>query len=389
MKRIIKEKQKWIPFALLFLMWLVVFAFIRPGFGDDIKLRDKVLSEGAYSAWLYFQTNWSSRFIIEALYLPIYKMPHYYWVFRVANSAMFTLMGYCLFQFAAWDKSRTAQYAVILSTFFFPLYILSTAGWLATTATYLWPLSCGMYAALPVVKSLQGRKVNKHYCITSPLAMMLACNEELVCAMMVGLFCCIVCFSKIKKLKITKLTYVLFVIAVLMLGYTMFCGGNANRRLVEINTWYPIFYAQSITERMMDSFLATALYLLSPENVLLQAMCLGLAFVIWQKYEEPLIRIVGSIPAVYFFAFGALQDITLKIFPAFEQLYVGTLDEMALYNPDIIISCSITLFIYLLIAIDMIFAMSNRSVGYLMAILWMGGASNSFCHGIVPHTICI
>lgn len=380
------DYKKAAPLIAIFLMWLLVFSFARPDFGDDSVRREAVLSEGAFSVWQTLQRGWSSRFIIEAIQMPFFLLSTsmFHWAFRIVNSAAFTLMSYALYQVSAWGRTKTVRYAALLSTFLFPISIFASAGWFVTSAVCLWPLSLGMYALVPVVKRLQGRTVEKHYAVTATLSIIIAANHEQIGAMLVGFLGCIILYFLWKKESPGALVFVFFVISALLLCYSLLAESNALRETAEIRNSYPIFYAQSTLERLFNGFLATALYLLSPETILIQVMCIVLAAVVAQKYSDPLIRIVGSIPALYFFLFGTLRDWTLTLFPALQQFYVGTIDQMSLYNPDVLVSCAVTLFVYLLIGVILIFTMPTRPAGCLMAITWAGGLATRLVIGLSP-----
>lgn len=378
--------NKLILIILFFLMWFAVFLRVWPISGDDLNYYSHVNKYGLFYILHEQFTTWTARGIIEFFQFILYILPQYEWFFRVINSAMFTLIAYCTVKYCSefsFTADRKKTFVIMSAAFLFPIDILATAGWIATSANYLWPAAIGMYAFLPIVEYLKNKKIKKHYYIFSTLAMIFACNEEQVSALLFTLLASIIVYLLIKKRRIFIYGLVLDLIAFGMMLFSLTWSGNANRKESEIISWNPVFNMQGIPEKAINGFLSTNYYLLLSSSILVLIMCILFALVIRQKYRDRMLSFIGWIPAGFFAIFGTFKNLTLQIFPAIKQLYILDIDDAAVFNSDIIVSCTIQIFIILLIALCLMLAFGGEK-GLLIGLLWLGGYATRVIMGFSP-----
>ena len=266
----------------------------------------------------------------------------------------------------------------------FPIDIMITAGWIATSANYLWTTAMGMYSILPIIKKWQGKKITKNTYILASAATIYACNEEQVSALLLGLSVCVLVYSLVKKRR--KVDYYVILIMVVSLGMMLFSltwKGNSIRKISEISSWVPIFYMQSPAEKILNGFLSTSQYLLLSSTAVITLMCGGLAALIYYRYNNYCVRIIGCIPLAFYFCFGLFKEIMLKIFPAFSQFFFLNITNSAIFNIDVIISVTIQLFVIFLIAYLCLIALGGGK-GLILSILWLGGIATRVVMGFSP-----
>lgn len=381
---IMKEKNFFL-LLIIFAVWFVIFSGIYPLTNDDVTFFTKIQENGLIETWLNHVETWSARFIIELVYFTIYSLPHFIWIFRIVNSFMFTLISYCLLTYT--DNNNFSKQALIISflPFLFPVGILETAGWLSTSANYLWPAALMLYAFLPIASIIRDQPVKKHYYFTSTLAFIFASNEEQCSALMLGMLTCLILYDVFNKRRIKVYLFLLELFAVIMMLFSLLWEPSTKIRLpLEINSWYPSFAMQSLFDKLTDGFFSTVQFLFYPSNIFVLVFSLLLGILVNLNYEQKEIRILGWIPSVFFITLGVLQNITISIFPALEKFYITSFDQYSIFNVNPWISFIIEGCLIMVIALSCFIAWKDVRIGGIGALLWVGGIVSRVIMGISP-----
>ena len=271
----------------------------------------------------------------------------------------------------------------LMGLFTIPIDQLATAGWIITSANYLWPTALGFYAMLPVILSLRNRSVPFHTKILATLSMIVASNEQQIAAILVGVLVCIMLYSVMVKKKLNWFSCLLLIIGLIEIIFHLSWKGNVLRTASEIATWSPTFNMQSPIEKISNGFFSTIYWLLSPSCACIIIMNATLAATIQEKYKSTVIHSFAWFPCFFFGFFGTLREIVVEIFPALQQIYITNIDATSWFNSDVWITAIIYFFVTFLIAFNCYLALGG-SKGAFIGIIWLGGMLSRIIMGFSP-----
>lgn len=246
---IIKKYYYLIPFFIFFIILLLFHYSLPTNKGDDITFIKKVLKQGNIIDFLFFHyKTWSSRSIIEFLLFFIETLPGKVWKFL--DSIIFLIISISipkLFIIKKISSNRKLFYntmaCLLVGVFIFTTYnALHSAGWIATTVNYLWPIGFGLLHFV-LHKEYLKRELGNFEKIAVYLLMILslvfAINQELMLIVIFGAYIFIFIYCLYKKIEIPRSIYIMFLIVILGLLYFVSCPGNHHRYLIEMSWWFP------------------------------------------------------------------------------------------------------------------------------------------------------
>lgn len=217
---------------------LTTIFYLLPIVGDDATNRHVKTEQtltGIFNTDIHMFWTWSSRIFINPLmFISTNIVPK--WIFSLVTALLIIGIIYWLDN----KHNNKALIIIILAMALFPFVELSTAGYIATTVTYLWPISF-LCLGLTCLKH--------HQIIWQILAgfyFLLALNNEQLCllATIYLAYYLILHHHKIKQL-----------IALLIPWLINFClfffaPGNQARKISETKRWLPAFSHYSIIDKL-------------------------------------------------------------------------------------------------------------------------------------------
>ena len=310
-KRHSNKIKTYLPFLALFIIVFVVFRLANLEFGDDQWFRDRTgidLFEYLSQRW----GNWSSRIIIESIMMTLLKMPSIIWA--AISAGMLTLAAFSISKIFT---NFTAKTNLLVATIvcLYPLIEMGETGWYATSLNYLLPLGLGLFSLVPIANVCRGRKTPKILYPLYSIALLIACNQEQMCALILGFHIVfIVYLAKVKKIHDKYLYFQLF-LAILGIMLTLICPGNSNRTSSEIANWYPEFGSFGVITKAFLGFATTILTIIYEPNLIVVALVTLLPILcIKLKNESFLTKIISFIPIGlivvlnnYFHAFNSFE----------------------------------------------------------------------------------
>ena len=158
-----KEILYYLPFALLLLAELIIHWKIDLNVvgGDDTVFLAYSQEEGfSLIPWLAERyMTWSSRTAIEAVLMLMVNLPAVVW--RIADFFVVVIGAAALTRLLERREYREYySFFVSLVMLALPYTLMSTAGWIATSVNYMWPLAAGLIGLYPIRKYIDGRPVN-------------------------------------------------------------------------------------------------------------------------------------------------------------------------------------------------------------------------------------
>lgn len=294
-------QKKYLPFWFFAGIQIIYHLMMREGPGTDAMwfFRNQL---DAYSLKDYLTIRyyvWSSRIVIEAVL--VYVSRHL-WLWKVLDIFAWMLFVILLAVAIPGEKRERINWLVVSLILIYPLKDLDTAGWIATTTNYIWPLALGMLALTGVSYVLQGKKVPLPLFILSLPAMLYAANAEQMCAVIcgicfVGILYCIF-FARRKVADFWQLI-VWLVFGAAELLFILKCPGNSARNTEEIRQCMPNFKTYNLLDKLELGFVDTVHHMISSENLLFFMFAVLLMVLVFLKTKEFLFRLAGVLPVMW------------------------------------------------------------------------------------------
>lgn len=140
-----------------------------------------------YSLWDYiiirYQT-WCSRTVIEIV---LYYIVHYFHLWAVLNTLACLLLCWC-FEEILEDSAWKYHWFIVLSVSLYPMKEMNSAGWIASTTNYLWPLASVLFLLVLLKKVMFGQEISRLFMCVATIALFYASSQEQSAALVFGFF---------------------------------------------------------------------------------------------------------------------------------------------------------------------------------------------------------
>ena len=306
------KKKRDILFGFVSLFVACIF-YLTPIFGDD---RVNKMNASLYNSFfkdmrsvyeMYFL--WSSRTIVNFF---MYQLEvHSKVIFAVLVGVFFFLMLYSVSLMVNDKRNMKLDVSVAFALITIPFSYYSTAGWIATTTTYLFPISAATFALTPIFRKDEVKEKYKKVLIC--LATLYAANNEQI---LIVLLCIFGVYSLLKakgKSKISKVIIAQNILLLLNFLWFILSPGNKKRNMDEIPRWFPQFKKLNIFNKLDIGFTTTVQHLLfgNLPYMLLIVTIPVIFYIHQQKYDKALKQyVVTSILAfAIWFAYSVSFDI--------------------------------------------------------------------------------
>ncbi len=258
------KKNKYIPFITLFIIMLIFFIMAKANYGDDVWFKERI-NDNLFDYLSFRYYHWTSRLIIESLMLILLKMPKIIWCLLSAFLVSFSSFSISkLFTKFDWKSNWLVSLLVSL----YPMIEMGDTGWYATSMNYLYPLAFCLFAMIPIKKVYEGENIKKMMMPLYILSLLIACNQEITCALLFG-FYSIAIFYFMKNNKKSKFLYFLLFLIILNLVFIFTCPGNSARVTAEIKTWYPEYSNFNVITKSFLGFVTTILNMVCYPNLII------------------------------------------------------------------------------------------------------------------------
>lgn len=333
-------------FVTLFFVTLINRLSISVFFGDDAWFasclnQDLPVPTALLHYLIYRYANWSSRLLIETVLIFLSKHPM---LWRVLDAGMMTLMACCIYELTSTKKTAVFAWFVTVCIFLLPKELFYSAGWIATTTNYSWPLALGLLALIPVRKLLLGEKPYRFSCFFSLPALLYAANHEQMCAILFGLLIVFLIYALYKQKTAVRFISIQLTIVVVSLAFIAVCPGNSVRFASETSTWFPLFSQLSILKKAEIGISSTGFILVMQENWLFTLFCALIFIMVFLQKKEVFLRLLAVFPLLSSLIWGLLAEPLQHYFPHLIALrdrmtQLGTINDFRLISfvPDLIL----------------------------------------------------
>lgn len=379
---LIKYKNK-LPFITLGLALVLMYSTALLGYNDDYIFQHAIDNQSLFDFLLNRYETWTSRLLIESL---LVFFTNFKEVWRISNIILWIFFAWNLSLILNKDKDSFLNWSIVAFIIGYHHFYLGTAGWIATSLNYNWPLILSTFSIVTLSKIYRDEKVSKVYISFSILSILIATNvEQMAFIMFLILIPLIYVFIKSKK--DIKLPVLLLIIVSLNLIFILTCPGNYARKVAETVRYFPDFDSLRII-RLIDISLSSTLYpwVINSDIIYILTLLIPVPL-IFKKYENTVIRLISTLPISIALVFSILYPILSNSFQFLEVVKnalsnVGTgftIDLVASFIPIFIIVCAFVSYV-----LTLYFLFKDDEFGYFLPYLALVAFASRFIIGLSP-----
>lgn len=386
------KKHPYIIYVIFFVILFILHMQLHQC-GDDIWFSAYKISDLPSFLSMRYAT-WSSRLLIEFLLVISVNLPHIIWA--IIDSLVLLIIARSLSYLYTKDRLED-QILAILFTSIFPLQILKTAGWYATTINYLWTLGCAVLAVYPIKKILNQEKIKPYQYPIYVITLLFACNQEQCCALLFGFYLLfsIYFMTRDKKIDIQKkwFIYLQLLFTILSFIFIMTCPGNSSRVLSEMQTHYPAYANFNLIHKGMLGINYSLSGLLFSSNLVFLIFSIFLVIRL-KNHKSTIIKTISFIPLVLILFKEFLHEIMGHFIPSLNAIYdymyhfSDSIQTIKLLSKENLFVLAISLIMILSIVISLYEIMKSvtkkRELHLFVPILYMAGILSIIMMGFSP-----
>lgn len=315
-------QKKYLPLWGFAVIQLLYHIFMRePDASDAVLFFREQMDTYSLREYLTIRYNvWSSRFLIEGIL--VYVSRHMR-IWKMIDYAFWVFLAWALAWLFPEEKRRVACFMTVGFLLIYPIWDLRTAGWVATSVNYTWPLALGVFSLHGVTRVLYGKKTPVWLACLYILATCYGANMEQMCAVLLAVNFLATLYFAYKKTDWKKYWHVCISLAV-SLGEIIFiltCPGNAMRESQEIAQNMPKFVTFDFLDKMCVGFVETMQHLINSGNFMFLLFAVILAVLVFLKSEEFVHRFFAVVPVAVNVTLTFFQGMLEKYMPSFWKLF--------------------------------------------------------------------
>lgn len=291
----------------------------------DIISDDAVNLDLELSCFEYFVRQWreNGRYFTDSLAYFFLNGP--FWVWKLFDSVLYVLLAkmtaYLFGEELIWDLASCGM--ILL----FPFEYMISAGYIATSANYMYPVFCVILIFFCLKKIYEEGKVDLWQIVCMVLAAIYGTNHEQTgIALTVSLICASVFWRRWEERKrpeFGRILYGVSLLALLCFGISFFSPGHLSRMgsVREMEVWLPQYAQWSIATKLYRGYTSTVAVLLFQRQDLVTVFVAFMAALSLRKrfwagavplFMEMAVKWIGYDHFVVFFPYSpGMPDIDL------------------------------------------------------------------------------
>ncbi|WP_400253191.1 DUF6056 family protein [Methanobrevibacter smithii] len=393
-----KKYVKYIPFLIFLIIllcyhWkLAVVTADYPTF-QTIVSKHPLLSLTKNGFLSYRYATWSSRSLIEFNVGVLVSVPTEIW--RILDSVIFAAIAVLLSKLLA-NNNESPFFYNCLACLFVGLFILTfskileSAGWLATTTNYIWPI-CFILIHFYLLKEFifKNKDISKFkrtiiYLILI-ITLLEAISSEQLLVMVGGAYLFTIVYCLYKKIEIPKLIYLFIIIILFNFIYDFCCPGNINRVKVVTKLGFPDYANFNIINKLdvgINYFLSWILMAKDLFSVIFLALLGFYTYLISNKKKITIITLIPCLAVLFFASLRFANFTTVYSYFDLTNLKHGLLSLGFIR----MLSCGVMYLIITLIPLYSIYLIykDNKKLGYFIFVLLILGFGSVIISGFTP-----
>lgn len=266
--------------------------------GDDLIMGPGV---DTYSLWENFVWHWdyNGRIVTDVFANIWYRFPSMMWwkVFDTGVYVIFAMLMTHIFTKNKWYHVLVVCMLILV----FPFDYMMSAGWIATTANYLYPFVGALVLVRMIKYVLEDQKIPVSMYIAVALSIIYTTNQDQTAvALLAGLVIYLV-YLRITKAeqRLQKTTLGLFLSSLAMYIAYFLLPGHLGRMSSdstdEMDLWFPEYVDWTFGDKVFHGYTSTVANLFY-NDVLVFTLFAGLLLIISLRQKTPLKIVVGCVP---------------------------------------------------------------------------------------------
>lgn len=302
--------------------------------------------------------QWSSRTLIDCILVILCYLPFGVW--QVLNSLIYTIIGVIICKIVNTDKIAV-RFCVFVLCLVYPFLDMNTAGWLATTLNYLWPL-LGILGGGYYILLSTNRKLRKYENVIACVMLLFGANLEQGVVILFGFLIAFDWICVKNNIRMSRLLKVSHIVIFVNFLYIVLCPGNRLRAISEELSNFPEFATLSLFDKFelgMSSTLYQFIFNLEPLFFMF-ALCLLIA--VFELKKDIIVRTIAIVPLLINIGFCIFRDELYAIFPWFTS-FEGVMSNTGLWDFDnpASIGCWLIMFVVVLCIIMSLYTIYEKS----------------------------
>lgn len=374
------------PFIVYGIIMLAVHLQLKLGWADDALFITYLEDASLFSVLGARYREWSSSILIEAILFPLVHVP---FLWRILDTLIMLWIVIALSLFFNSEQRTSVNWAIVFIVLAFPLGSMSTAGWIATTLNYSWPLAFGLLALFPIVNQVRKKKTPIWLFVASIFALLFASNQEQMGAVMFAICGMLSVYLWRRDKKFPKFPVIQTGICAVALIFILTCPGNSARMEANIAYWFPSFSELSMFRKIELGYSSSLYEFIMKPNLIFTIFGVILTTTVFVNSKKLSYRIISCIPLTASLLFGMLSssEVLSTWFPQLLDLRnkvtaVGTGIQLAspiTWVPDIVITL-----IFFSALISLWGAFENKEEAGLSIFLLLVGLASRMIMGFSP-----
>lgn len=339
------ENGAFVAAALAAVLWHVV---LSTNIGDDMVYFKTLLDGNSHLGEIlaHRYETWSSRMVIEAVLIPLVHCPL---LWKILDIVIFTSLPVLLCGLLG--VTGRGRWFVAGLVLLYPFADMASAGWIATTTNYLWPL-WGVLVIGMVLKQLRcGRKVPVWEAVAALLACAYAGSQEQVAVLLFLLLGMEVLHYILEKRMKQPLLYALCGIDIISLVYILSCPGNAIRSAQEMAGRMPEFADFTFWEKLYMGLANVERIFIAQLDPIYCVVAAVLVLLVYRKTGDYRKTLLAGIPALLLFGQAVVRvshPSLKKVFARPEQTTHWDWHALVTYMPLVFLVLSVLGILYAL-----------------------------------------
>ena len=385
LKNIIRKHQKEIPyFIMFFCIMIIIHLCIREYSGDTpayfSKLLNKYTFKGAMS--MRYRT-WTSRIIIETPLLLISHNLHLF-IWAVVDFLMVVLLLFSLMKLTHYKHNKIVIVLILL----YPFIDMRSAGWVATTVNYLWPLALGCASFVLLDKLYHNEKLNLMSILFFMICELFSTNFETfsVFYFIVLTFVNVLMFLEHKHtIKSHVLISIQYVISIGNIFLALSCPGNWHRNAIETTRWMRDYPTLTMADKLMLGIEDTMSKLIQ-SNILFLIFTLVLFLIVLKKKTTVIKTVVASVPFFSVLFITLLSPFSEAYFKFYKLLFAGPVNVTSMNYNSLFPYAAFIFFVVIVVIIVLLLLNYGKDIKSSMFIvcIFLAGFATRVVMGFSP-----
>ena len=380
------SKSHYLGFALVLAIFTFVILMIHKSMyiisDDMVNLGLGVNFSNVFS---YIQNRYYhiGKFMCDGMAFVLYCIPFKLW--KILDT-----LAYVAMLLLIWDMftDRSIKMLAVTATgiCLFPITLyMSSAGYIMTTTNYIYPVIALLLAFVPVVRTMQGRRVYIIHYVLSVLGLIYASNQDQSGVVSIGgfLLICAVYLWNWKKegvassKSIFKLSLVYFALALAAYIFMFTTPGHLERMssTVEMERWFPQYADWTIEDKVYHGITTTFANIFYQRPTLFMWFCYLMVGVVFFENRRRVMLPVALLVTVL-----ACSALDYSMFIRFYDYTVGLPELVSVKENPVPLIIAVAIFILMILSVLSLYK-TNRKLCVELMILNILGFGSRFMMG--------